>query len=284
MGLRFAVHARASRQVALLLVAFAAVADASPRGTDAKAAFDKGIAAYKRKDYAGAALALAKSDYLEPDLETEFAWAQAERKAGNCGKAIQLYEKLLVNPALPSGNRKAVQKQLEECKAIVDAQPKPDKPVEKTPPQPPPPPKSIETVPEKTPPVNDDAPTALFPPPSNEKPASGGGRAWWKDPIGGSMVTLGVISGAVGGYFLYSAHAADQKAHDPDTRYPEARVLLDKAKSRGTVGVIGTAAGSMLVLGGIVWYATRPSTPERGAQLTGWVDGSGGGIAASGRF
>jgi hypothetical protein len=283
MGLRFAVHARASRQVALLLVAFAAVADASPKGTDAKAAFDKGIAAYKRKDYAAAALARAKSNYLEPDLETEFAWAQAERKAGNCAKAIQLYEKLLVNPALPSANRKAVQKQLEECKVIVDAQPKPDKPVDKAPP--PQPPKSIETVPEKAPPVNEgEGPTSLFPPPSNETPARGGGRAWWKDPIGGSMVTLGVISGAVGGYFLYSAHAADIKAHDPATRFFEARALLDKAKSRGTVGVIGTAAGSMLVLGGIVWYATRPSTRERGAQVTGWVDAAGGGIAASGRF
>lgn len=272
MAARFTVHARATRQALIVLAVAAATASAAPKGGDAKAAFNKGIAAYQRKDYAAAALAFAKSDYLEPDLETEYAWAQAERKAGNCGKAVQLYEKLIANPTLPSANRSAVQQQLAECKAILAA----EKPVEKQPE------KQPEKPAEQPPaPVVDDKPDLPGTPQTPERPAPGAtARAWWKEPVGGSLVTLGVLSGAVGGYFLYTGHTAEQQSKQADN-FAKFTELHDKARSRGEIGVIATASGGALLVGGILWYALHMGGGEQRARVTGWVAPSGAGIAGS---
>jgi tetratricopeptide (TPR) repeat protein len=269
MAARFTVHARATRQAALIVLAVAAgTASAAPKGADAKAAFSKGLAAYQRKDYTAAALAFAKSDYLEPDLETEYAWAQAERKAGNCNKAVQLYEKLLGNPTLPAANRTAVQQQLEECKAIIAAE-KPEKSPEKPPEKPPAP-----AVADKSdPPATPETP---------ERPAPATTlRAWWKEPVGGSLVTLGVLSGAVGGYFLYTGHTAEQQSSKADN-FAKFTELRDKAVQRGAIGVIATATGGALLVGGVLWYALHSGGGEKRTRVTGWLAPSGAGIA--GRF
>ena len=54
------------------------------------------------------------------DVETLFAWAQAERQLGNCQKASELYDKLL-EMDMPAENKQAVRDKLEECKAQLAA-------------------------------------------------------------------------------------------------------------------------------------------------------------------
>jgi len=243
-----------------VLLVGARFATAAPTSGDAKAAFDRGVAAYTKGDYATASEALGQSYALEPDVETLFAWAQTERKLDRCDKASELYGKLLVAD-LPEENKTAIRAKLEECRVIIAAQ----KPVEPTPPP-------VEPTP---PPVEQPPPPVIVPQPE--------GRSWWKDPVGGALVVGGVAGLGVGGFMLASASSADSDK-EKATSYGEFQRLEDKANSRGTIGVIAVSAGAALVVGGIVWYATRGGDDERPTQITGWFSSDGGGIVAAGQF
>lgn len=261
MERRVPVHARAHRQAlsavlaAVVLAGAASPAVAAPKSPEAKAAFDRGVAAYTKGDFAAASAELEKSFVLEEDVETLFAWAQTERQLDRCDKAVLLYKKLLA-AELPEENRAAIQTKLAECEAQAPA-PAPD-PVPAPDPAP--------------------APVPVEPPP----PMPEEGRAWWKDPIGGGLVGAGVIGVGLGTVFLMSARSADQDKDSAPT-YGEFQRLEDRAESRGRIGVIATIAGVGLIAGGVVWYVTQKKT-ERPAQVTGWLSPDGGGLAAVGRF
>lgn len=259
MERRVAVHARPPRQevrwlAALALVATSSVASAAPKGAEAKAQFDKGVAAYTKGDYAAASEALGASFKLEEDVETLFAWAQTERKLEHCEKATELYAKLLAAD-LPAENKAVVREKFDECQKILAAQA----------PAPPPPPPT--PVPSRQP----------DPPP----PTAESSRAWWKDPVGGALVGVGVIGLGVGTVFLVQARSADKDKVSAPT-YGEFQSLEDKAQSRGKLGVAMLIGGGVLVTGGIVWYATRGGGKK--TTVTGWIDGDSGGVAAFGSF
>jgi tetratricopeptide (TPR) repeat protein len=267
---RLAVHAGANelaRRVCAA-VALCAVASSSalaaPKSGEARVQFDRGVAAYTKGDYATAAEALGASFVLEADAETLFAWAQTERKLGHCDRAIDLYGKLLAMN-LPEANRKAVQVQIDECKAVL-AEQKP-----KVEPLPPPPPiinTNLEPIaPEPTPPSE----------PARES------RAWWKDPVGGALVGGGAVVAGIGAVLLVQARNADADKASAAT-YSEYEALVDRAESRGRLGVIGLAVGGALVAGGIVWYVTRKPASEQTLTTLVPLPGGGGGVALSGRF
>lgn len=248
------VHARrlVASAVALAVVSASGAAFAAPRRPAAKKAFKRGVAAYTKGDYAAAAAALARSFKLEADAETLFAWAQTERKLGHCGRAIELYTKLLAMD-LPAENKQAIEVQIDECKAVL----------------------AEEQQREAAPVV------APAPPPEPAPVARDEARAWWKDPVGGALVGAGVVGLGLGTVFLVQGRNADADK-DRATTYPEYVRLSDRAESRGRLGVIGLAAGGALVAGGIIWYVTRKPAAER--TLTTLVLPSGGGVAFSGRF
>jgi tetratricopeptide (TPR) repeat protein len=233
---------------------------ASPSGKQAKAAFDAGVAAYTKGDFAAASAKLEESYELEYDVETLFAWAQSERKLERCDRAIDLYKKLL-DTDLPAENKQAIAVQVGECQAILAAQ----APVEAAPP------------PEPV------APPPVAPRPIEEpKPVTPERRAWWKDPVGGTLVGVGVVGIGLGAVFLVQASGADKDKLTAAT-YPEFEALEAKAESRGRLGVIGLAVGGGLVLGGVIRYAMTSGKRNEPA-LTGWLAPSGGGLALGGRF
>lgn len=255
--------------LAALLASSSAIA--APKGGEARAQFDRGVAAYTKGDYATAAEALGASFVLEADPETLFAWAQTERKLGHCDRAIDLYMKLLAMD-LPAENKSAIKVQISECKAIIAENP-PKKPAVS------PQPKPIEPAPVVTAQVEPAAP----PPPREEPmPVDDEGRAWWKDPIGGALVGVGAVGVGLGIVFLAQGSAADADK-EMAASYPEYEELANKAESRGRLGVITVAAGGALIIGGIVRYATHGSSKESTAVTT-LVLPSGGGLALSGRF
>lgn len=75
------------------LVLALAVSDANPvfETEQGQAAFDEAKEAFAAKDYRRAADALARAHTLEPQPQLLHAQAQAERLAGRCAKASQLY-------------------------------------------------------------------------------------------------------------------------------------------------------------------------------------------------
>jgi hypothetical protein len=239
--------------VATALVIGAASASAAPKSREAKAAFDKGVAAYTKGDYAAAADQLGTSYGLEPDVETLFAWAQTERKLEHCEKASTLYAKLL-DADLPAANKAVVREKFDECQKILAAQAPPPEPIL----APPPP-----------------TPTPL-PPPSEE------GRAWWKDPVGGALVGVGLVGVGVGTVFLVQGRAANKDKESAVT-YGEFQRLEDRAESRGKLGTAVLIGGGVFVTAGIVWYATHRGS-SRGTQVSGWAAPDGGGLVAFGRF
>jgi hypothetical protein len=256
---RLAVHAGAHRKALIaVLVLVAAPANAAPKDGEARKLFERGVAAYGKGDYSGASKALSDSYQREGDPETLFAWAQSERKQGNCNSAIELYNTLLAF-SLPAENKKVIEGQLAECKQIVASQAKPAEP-------PPPPPEPAHVAPEPP------HPTPPAPAPED--------RAWWRDPVGDVLVGGGVVGLGVGAALLVSAHSADQ-AKNTAASYAEYKDAADRAHDRGLYGVIGAAAGGALVIGGVVWYATH-----RGHRsvVTGWLAPAGGGIAVGRGF
>jgi outer membrane biosynthesis protein TonB len=282
---RLAVHARAHGEaviarwsLALALVLASSTAAAAPKGADARAHFDKGVAAYTKGDYAAAAEALGASFVIEADVETLFAWAQTERKLGHCDRAIDLYKKLLAMN-LPAENKQAVQVQIDECKAVLAEKPKKAEPkpkVTKGKPEP----KPVEVKPVEPAPVEPApvvAPTPIQTPPPVEHEA----RAWWKDPVGGVLVGAGVIGMGVGAVFLVQGSNADGTKEMAPT-YSSYEERANRAESLGRRGVIGLAIGGALVAGGVVWYATRGKSGERRVSTV--VVPSGAGVAVSGSF
>lgn len=243
--------ARVRTALVASLVLAASPVLAAPKSHEARAQFDRGVAAYTKGDYAAAAEALGASFVLESDPETLFAWAQTERKLGHCGRAIELYTKLLAMD-LPAENKQAIEVQIDECKAVLAEEQREAAPV-----------------------------VAPAPPPEPAPVARDEARAWWKDPVGGALVGAGVVGLGLGTVFLVQGRNADADK-DRATTYPEYVRLSDRAESRGRLGVIGLAAGGALVAGGIIWYVTRKPAAER--TLTTLVLPSGGGVAFSGRF
>jgi tetratricopeptide (TPR) repeat protein len=278
MERRFAVHAgadqaligrRAGRSwmVALAVVAMAGAAtpaDARPKRRAAKAAFNRGLAAYKEGDFEAASAALGKSFGLERDVDTLFAWAQAERRLEHCDKAIELYEQLLTFN-LPAANKEVVEQKRVECEAIVEQQHKAP-PVERAP---------VERAPKPRPPVEASA----GPPAADTQPA---GRAWYKDPIALGLLGTGAVATGAGVGFLFSANSLDGGVATAPN-YDEAERRAELAKSRGKIGLIATGVGGALVVGGVVWIVTHRHTTEERA-ITGWLVPGGGGLAITGPF
>jgi len=268
--------------VVLALASVASPALARPKRRDAKAAFDRGVVAYKKGNFEGASEQLGKSFELEGDADTLFAWAQSERKLDHCDKAIELYEKLLTFD-LPAANKDAVNTSLAECRAQVPAKSAPPvAPVAPpVPPVAPPVAPKLEPQPEPAARVADRATPSDQPPPqvTDARPAP---RAWYKDPIALALVGSGLVATGAGVGFLVSASAAHSDFMSAKS-YDDAQSSLDRATSRQTTGFIVTGVGAALVAGGVVWIFThRDSTEQR--AVTGWLAPGGGGLAVAGAF
>lgn len=255
----------------LALVALVVPAHAAPKKKEAKAAFDRGVAAYQREDYAKAATELGKSFDLEADLETLYAWAQAERMQDDCDAASKLYRKLL-SYDLPDENKEVIREKLEECRKILD---EPDEPVEVS--------EGDDTWPVGKPrerPSEEDPP-AMRP----GKP----GTPWYTDKVGHVIIGGGVVAIVVGAVFLGQASDAQAAAQ---ISYDNFAAANERAESRGRMGSTALILGGGLILGGLAHYVlrddgSRSPTPIEDSEetvLVPWLNADGGGLATMGRF
>jgi hypothetical protein len=261
MERRLALHARTAVIAAASLAStLSSTASAAPKGAEARAAFDKGVAAYKKADYSGASDALGRSFTLEADADTLYAWAQTERKLNHCDKAVELYGRLLAME-LPQANKSVVLTQIDECNAII-AQQKPAQP---------------EAEPASEPAPRSPSPEAPEMPQRPEQPRATASR--WKSPVGLGLVGLGVVGLGAGGVFLVQAMSADNDKDNAMT-YGDFQRFEDRASSRGRLGIIAGASGAVLVTAGIVYIVTRKAAVEQPLAVI--VEPTGVGVA--GRF
>jgi tetratricopeptide (TPR) repeat protein len=107
-------------------------------------------------------------------------------------------------------------------------------------------------------------------------------RVWYRDPIALGLLGTGVAAIGVGTGFLLSAQSAVHDAKSATT-YQGVLDATDRASQRGTVGSIATAAGIVLVGGGVAWIVLHRDSGEQ-RTVTGWLLPGGGGLVVHGRF
>lgn len=122
----------------VLAAARPAAAGDEPDTPDGKAYFADGTSAFERGDYAAASRAFSAGYDHEKWSGFLFAWAQAERSAGNCTKAVELYSKFIWTKP-PDEVRDHALGWITECHGEFIRQPPEPKPDIKSPPPKPPP-------------------------------------------------------------------------------------------------------------------------------------------------
>jgi hypothetical protein len=100
--------------------------------------------------------------------------------------------------------------------------------------------------------------------------------------VGLGLVGVGAVGLGVGGYFLVASRNAASDAKTAQNYFDVER-LNDKADTDGRRGMIATIAGGAVLVGGLVYIATRDTSPER-TKISGWITPDGGGVVAAGRF
>ena len=243
---------------------------------DVRAHYDRGLALYADKDYAGAIRELEAGYALEPRREFLFAEAQALRLSGDCKAAVPLYQKFLASdPAEVQVN--AAHIALGRCAEQMAGAP-------------------LNASPGATSGLPSPPPgTTTRPPPSPPPPPPEAAAPWYTDAAGGALAGAGVLGLAIGAAFTVAAMSARNDANNSAQSYPDYARFWDTARQRSQIAIGGYAAGTVLAGAGVVRYlrvrgqrppvGTGAGTPPVDAWITPAKGGGGGAIAGvGGRF
>ena len=206
---------------------------ATPTTADGQARFETGSAAYAAGDFARASEEFSAGYGVEPWSGFLFAWAQAERRAGDCTEAIELYRRFLATKPSVKAEQLAADG-IGACNGSLGT-----------------PPPMVITLP-APPPV---APPRPLPPrPFRHKLA----------------VTLGAlgVAGAGTGVTFYLLARRDGDAALRAASYPEAERLHDRAGTRTTIArIAGGVGGALCVAAAIRFALAGPAPRDRGVDV-----------------
>lgn len=228
--------ALSSLSYAPLLLALAAPGLLS--NPEAKAKFQEAQEAFRTEDYDAAAAAVEAAYIIEPQPMLLYPWAQAERSRGNCGAAVELYGRFLESDP-PEAAATPARENMERCQEQLDAEAAEEEEI-------------IEDI------EDDDLEEDLEPDPApipapvttDDQPKA---KAWYKDPLGGVLVGVGVAGVGAGVGLMVVASSSAGKAPEQDSHqgYLDER---DRATGLRNGGAIALSIGGALVLGGVVRY------------------------------
>jgi len=246
---------RMHRSVAVLVVvALTGGARAEPPAAMAPAArehFQRGIDLYMKNDYRAAIAELQQGYAIDPSPEILFAWAQAERLAGDCATAIALYQRFVATGP-PELQVRAAEENRASCEQTLASQ--------------------TQTAPTPTPAI---AVTRSVPP--------GATPPWYADVTGDVLAGTGTLTIAAGaGLLVLSAKNLD--AAPGQGTEGQFRDAVDRGQLERTIGIGALIAGAAVLGTGIWHYATRPTRRESSAVVQVWQHGDGWGVAIGGRL
>jgi tetratricopeptide (TPR) repeat protein len=243
----------------VLLVAMPGTALANPK---AKAGehIERASAAYDQERFGEALNELMTAYALDPDPELLYAIGQIHVKLGQCTEAIVFYKRFL--DSKPGANEAAiVKKAIKSCEtAPPKSEPPKPEPPKPEPPKPEPP----------QPPRGEPAPTVI----STTSP-------WYTDVVGDVLTGAGIAAG-VTGFVLYRSALSVRDDADRAPTYEQHEELVDRAKSRQTIGVAVAAGGGALVVAGLIRYFVGDRTEQHRVDVTPAADG--GVVSWSGQF
>jgi tetratricopeptide (TPR) repeat protein len=243
----------------IVILGVLAVAPGAARGDDlpmAPAAHEhlqKGLEAYKAKDYDTAVAEFEAGYAIEPRKEFLFAWAQAERLRGRCEQAIDLYGKFIAAGATPA-QEKAARANIDRCKELLAVRP---------------PPAEEKSAPE---------PATSVPPPPPPRDEGQGGATWWRDPWGAGLVGVGVVGIGMGLGYHFAA-GTSQDAADRAATYDDFAHFSEQAADRRTVAAVSMGVGGAFIVGGVVRYVIVSKRKKPASVDVGVAPASGGGAA-----
>lgn len=202
---------------------------------EAQAKLREAQEAFQNEDFDAAAAAVEAAYIIEPKPMLLYPWAQAERSRGNCEAAVELYQRFLDSDPPDEMAGVAIENR-DLCQAELDAEHEViedddgsvvDEVLAEEDPEPSP-----------APVTNDNQPKA---------------KAWYKDPVGGVLVGVGVagVGAGVGLLAVASSRAKGASEMDTHSEYMDAR---DGATTLRNGGAIALSIGGALVVGGVVRY------------------------------
>ncbi|MEM7158769.1 MAG: hypothetical protein AAF799_38360 [Myxococcota bacterium] len=226
--------------VAALLLTTGSMAHAAPgvlKNEEARAHFQRAQEHFNEQNFPAAIPELKAAYALEPNPMLLYAWAQAERLAGSCERAVALYRRFLdTNPS--DEQRRLTEANLLDCEAEL--------------PEPPP---ATEEPGVEEPGIEEPVE------PIDDEPQ----RPWYTDTVGGVLAGSGV-AGIIGGGVLMGV--ARNRANEAPNAAVEDDYLAQSAEAQrlNTAGVVVLGIGAVLAVGGAVRYALVARKSSSGDQ------------------
>ncbi len=223
--------------LALCVAPAVAAADERQLNPDAAKHRDAGNAAYRDKDWAAAAREFEAAYKDDPGPELLYAWAQAEKFAGHCDLALELYKKYL-NADISPVNVERARANIAVCEKEVAHAPKP----------PPPPPPHDEQPPQPPPPETEPGP-------------------WYTSRLGDGLVAGSVISAIVGFVYLSKSSGSKDRADTAPSLDAFNADLADATHQREVGGVM-LGIGGALLAGGVTVYVLHAHSHSHATVAT----------------
>ncbi|HEX4462092.1 MAG TPA: tetratricopeptide repeat protein [Polyangia bacterium] len=253
---------RSLARILVALVAFASVARAQPTHTmqpAARAHLQRGLKLYEQQHYDDAIAELREGLAVDPQPDILYALGQAERKKGNCARAIEYYQSCLALVKDPAAAA-AIKVQIERCQVKAgdaakqqsfEVEPWPsDSPARQAAPTPETPTLTTTTASTATPP----------PSPTSSTPSTSPSRAWSRDPLAASAVAIGLGGIIAGGVMVGLAKSRLDVASDSYQQYSDARGWPGVWAG----GIVSLSLGGALVVVGVARYVVVARKAQRG--------------------
>lgn len=202
--------------------------------------------AFDREDYVAAIPELKAAYALEPSPQLLYAWAQAERLTGDCGRALKLYKQYLeTGPA--EQQRQLAQANIVDCEAEVGGGGAVVAPV------------PLNDGSGDDPVAGDDAASGDATDNAADDPTAGadtppGGKPWYKDWLAPTLAGTGLVAAGAGGALVALGVQQGRGAPDAITEmdyFDEG----DAARGKHTAGWVLIGVGGALIVGGAIRYA-----------------------------
>jgi tetratricopeptide (TPR) repeat protein len=244
-----------------------APAGAAPRAhlkPEARVHLERGLKLYDRQRYDDAILELRAGLAIDPQPDLLYALGQAERRRGNCKRAVEYYQSCLALVKDPASVA-ALRVQIERCRVEQDEDPRIARPSEPTAP-PAATPTTTATSPTPREPAPASAPADTTPKESAALPESDDDDSaappvaamvrarphpWYRDSVGWTLTAGGLAAIAAGGALVGVARARLDTANDSYQNYADART----APALWTGGIVALSVGGAVLAGGIIRLA-----------------------------